>query len=148
MKATHCRFSIACNHHHNGTFRGAANSLEFRFFANLKLIAGCQVDSKYVDAYLRVSFACGLPSARDQRGKNVVVLGTNHAIPFRSYRTWVGNWCWDSMLIAPADAVRLLRKLRRSGFSMDEGSQQLWDWWESIEVAPQHQLRIKGTPEQ
>lgn len=133
MKATHCRLSLACNNPRNGSFLGNAVSFEFEFFSGAKLIAGCEIDSKYCDIGLRVSFACDLQSNRDVRGKDVIVLGTNHAIPFRSYQTWVGNWCWDSMLIAPDDAVRLLRKMRRSGFHLDASCQQLSDWWESIE---------------
>jgi hypothetical protein len=148
MKATHCRFSIACNDHRNGSFLGNAVSFQFEFFAESKLIAGCEIDSKYCDIGMRVSFACD-PHARGERSdQGIIVLGTNHAMPFRSYRAWVGNWCWDSMLISTADAVRLLHKLRRSAFHLDEACQPLWDWWESIEVAPHHQSRPKGTPEQ
>lgn len=146
MQPTHCRFSIACNEHHSGQFRGSASSFLFEFFAGSRPMADCTIESKYSNCDLRVSFACALPKRNDTR--DTIVLGRSHAMPFESYQEWLGNWCWDAMVIRPADAVRLLRKLRRSGFHIDSGTSRLWDWWEAIEVLPQHQLRVSASSDE
>jgi len=47
---------------------------------------------------------------------------------------WVGNWCWDDLLVSEEDALRLLGHLRRLGhWRVSEASETIYDAWEGGE---------------
>lgn len=126
---THCVIHFACNDHRNGIFQGYVTSLEFDFWRGKQSVARCQIDSPYADAGLRMRFACSIDRPRPT--PNRIVLGDSKIIlPFTGWHEWVGNWCWDAGAFTVRDGVRLMKCLRRSGWSMDSADSRLWRMWE------------------
>lgn len=46
-----------------------------------------------------------------------------------------GNWCWDRLFMKRAEAHRLIRYLRDSGYwQLSEAGDHFWKWWERQSV--------------
>lgn len=52
--------------------------------------------------------------------------------PILRYSTWVGNWCWDAVLVDGNVANAIAEHVRKSGkFHPEMGVSEIWDAWES-----------------
>lgn len=57
---------------------------------------------------------------------------SRHEYPIEAYRQWVGNWCWDCVLMRPRAVARLLNDLYAAQrWTLDEGFTEWWEYWQS-----------------
>jgi len=112
---------FACNDYRSGN---PANELFGIHFGDAMTIERYIVDAK-------TSFWDG--------GGEVVHIG-RRKFPCRSYRNWIGNWCWDGAqftLQVAADLANYVKSLRigdTQKFCIESGADGLFDKWKSDEL--------------
>jgi len=62
----------------------------------------------------------------------------------KGYRTWVGNWCWDSVLLESAHVAKIINHLLNKSWSVFEAEANLFDWIEAgLQVFPNQLEALK-----
>jgi hypothetical protein len=92
---------LCCNDWRDGNFEGRAECVEIE---GLKMQGGS----------IRVNHENG-------------VLQFGRLKVKASYKTWVGNWCWDMATVSAVDARRMLNYLIRQKWHCEEGACGLFD---------------------
>lgn len=49
--------------------------------------------------------------------------------PVLGYKEWVGNWCWDEVLLPPSDGADLLNYLKSIGWQCEGGMSPYFEMW-------------------
>lgn len=49
-------------------------------------------------------------------------------IPIRSYKNWVGNWCWDAAGVVPKQAMRAVNYMIQRRWQCTEGPSEVYDY--------------------
>ena len=99
---------VDCNDYRNGAFTGRVEHVHVTDPADHEILVelyACRVP------YLRHETV--VQPTRSMAG--VVQLGKEH-YQVRSWKAWVGNWCWNGGLMVPAEAERLATDLLARGF--------------------------------
>lgn len=60
-------------------------------------------------------------------GPTRLFLGKRKEWPHVGYRTWVGNWCWDTVYFAPNVAAEVIGFALARGYTPSVGDCALWD---------------------
>jgi len=102
---------IACNNYRNGSFQGYANDI------SISLPDGESVELN--GGYTRIAFP----------QPNLVRIAGVSASTVRQ-RSWPGNWCWESVVVSAADALRILNKLKARRWSVQCAPEAFFDRWE------------------
>ena len=117
------RLQIDCNNHEDGSFNGS--------FAMVEL---------YVRPPEEVAWTHVLSLEGDVFHGDVVQIYDQTAtlaeleIAHEGHDKWVGNWCWDDLLVSEEDALRLLEHLRQLGhWQVTEAPESIFDGWEGDE---------------
>lgn len=73
-------------------------------------------------------------------------------VPFTSYCKWVGNWCWNSVVVSAADAAKVLNHVRslthrgEAKYSIESAETRLWKVWTSGQPFTARILTRGGKP--
>ena len=111
---------IACNDHRNGHFCGRADAFQMvprgSHDASMEL-DGPPVAIRFEREYCR------------RTGVNHFVRIANNKFAIRSHSEWVGNWCWDSVMMSRDDVRWLCRILKRKQYHCNCAPEMLYRWF-------------------
>lgn len=85
---------ICCNNPDNGLFDGKATAIKMGAY---------HFEAKNMNGHKLTDM-----------GDSLRIHGKRY--PYKDYREWVGNWCWNSYNIPRADALKLWDVLMNNGF--------------------------------
>jgi len=91
MPETLVRLHLCVNDPANGEFSGLCREITLDDCELLTL------ESPYFDRHLR----CAIE-------RTYFRLGKSHCWQHHGHQTWIGNWCWDAVLVSPACAADVL----------------------------------------
>lgn len=87
----------------------------------------------------------GLPVERGLAARPRWVSVAGRRYPIRSYRPWVGNWCWTGYLLHARHAARLLQRLRSvGGYDPDSAPTGFWGAWRGRRPITPHLVLAYG----
>lgn len=92
------KIMLACNDWRNGNWLGVCESVEI---ADITLVGG-RVTSAHSSERLI--------NAKAYEGDTTLRVG-RVSIPCLSYKTWVGNWCWDCASVRAIHALKVMNYL-------------------------------------
>ena len=120
-KANHVRIHLCINSAESGTPTGHAAAIEV-------------LDRDGDIALSLMAIDLEGPVCRIDNRLARVKLGY-HWFHIKGHATWVGSWCWDSVLMEPSTAAELLNHARASRWwSLDAGFSTWWELWQSDEL--------------
>lgn len=121
---------FCCNNPDNGMFTGRFDSVSI---GNGVL----HIDNQYSPPRapkLQYDFALSEDRGFDAASAIGRIKVSRRWFPVHGYKYGWGNWCWDMVLMAPADAIRLLNYLREMNlFRIDSGFTKWCDRWDAGE---------------
>jgi len=125
----HIMVMLAVNDHRNGDHVGRLRAIKFsQRGESTPLLA---LDSYYLNSDgSRVYPACSY----NQQTKRVQIGARRFEV--MTYFNWVGNWCWDAVIVQPEVAARLFNYLcwcYHSKFSAEGGTELFGELWKTRE---------------
>lgn len=124
---------LACNDPNNGVHTGRCDAIEIL------------TDWQDSDPLLKLEGAawrCSLVADTDrvwpdgERFEGILHFG-KLSLPWRDAKSYVGNWCWDAVVVPVSDAARLIATLWQSPrWDIEEGEQSLFDAWKARTTRP------------
>lgn len=100
---------ICCNDPDNGSPLGRSETVQItngKFGSFDTTLEGPPIVTRREDGYLQFS---------------------RFRIPFRSYREWFGNWCWDVALVTREQGRRAAIILLQRGWTITEGPEAIYN---------------------
>lgn len=71
----------------------------------------------------------GLPVCCKRIGNDMIRI-SRRKFPIISYRSWIGNWCWDGARVTIETANQIANYLRSTGkFECVEGEESIYTAW-------------------
>ena len=109
------KICLCCNDYRNGNFIGLAETVEIHDVT----IEGNPVTCGHLD--------CRPPKGSTKiEGEDGLRIG-RIVIPCLSYKTWYGNWCWDSAAVRAVHALRVLNYLvQKRGWRCTEAENEIF----------------------
>ncbi len=115
QKPASIRVLLCCNDPDNGEFEGRICGIEI---GDLKLDSLCEPGPKLFYSFAEPAF--------------IRIAGKK--FPIEGHGSWVGNWCWDSVSMAPKDVLRLLNWPRFwKFFQVEEAPEKLFEIAQSFD---------------
>lgn len=58
-------------------------------------------------------------------------LGHLSSLKVLSYSRWVGNWCWDMVVVSQKDAAKIVNYLKKRGWCCEGGWAEMDEKWDN-----------------
>lgn len=118
---------LCVNNYRNGVFSGRCSSISLYDCEQLTL------ESPYLDRHLKCEI-----------GKDFLRLGKSKQWPHHGEKHWVGNWCWNSVTVAPEVAAGILNFAIRRGYRPTVGVEELWERIDAAQLLTAKDLIEEG----
>lgn len=116
---------LACNDYRNGQFEGLLRGVQLTDEEILNLET-CLVDDEDIDEL------AGLDIVFDPQNRWFKVAN-DYTVPILDRKNWVGNWCWDCVLVELPELVKFLNWLMQTqSFYCVNGIDTLHDAWHNM----------------
>ena len=113
MTKTNWRIAVCCNHPDNGMDTGRCGFFEVRCGDHQIRLDGPERRFEWFASHFKFS---------------------RRKFSHVGMREWVGNWCWDECATDRETARAFLYYLAELGFSMEEASDVLWNWYKRTQA--------------
>jgi len=100
---------LCVNDHRNGVFTGRCRSISLADPDHLT------IESPWLDSALKCRLDYG-----------VFGLGKSALWPHDGLQEWVGNWCWNAVVVEPETAAHVINFAVRRGYRPTVGAGHLW----------------------
>lgn len=121
---------LCCNDYRNGEFLGYAENIEID---EVEMVGG------------RVAVRGGLePPATSKpiEGEEGLRIG-RIVVPCLSYKTWVGNWCWDAAQVRAVHALKIVNYLIAAKWHCEDGPYAQYEAVnKGLPISPDEWLRL------
>lgn len=126
------KLMLCVNDPDNGSFRGRVRAVEV-------------IDWKVADVHigLECRFLDWEPACQI-RSEGKLQL-SRRRFDILQHRTWVGNWCWDQVIVTAWTAAQIFNWLRLQGYwTMDVAECSMWDKWQRAEPFKWSDFAVPG----